>query len=221
MKVTDALGARYTVRAFKPEPIDVNVLRQIVEAALRAPSWANTQPWEIYVVGGDVLSRIRQGYMANLKNCAARNPDLPVPREWPPQLLKRMEALKGERLAVLQQECKDPAVIDEMMKLNYQFFKAPVVVYLCMNRNLTPWSIFDLGLLAQSIMLAAQEHDVGSAPAVTLVAHPELIRAELKIPDDLSIIIGIALGYADGAHPQNKYRSPRRTIQEAATFRGV
>ena len=124
-------------------------------------------------------------------------------------------------LGGLRRCIEDPAVIDEMMKLNYQFFKAPVVVYLCMNRNLTPWSIFDLGLLAQSIMLAAQEHGVGSAPAVTLVAHPELIRAELKIPDDLSIIIGIALGYADGAHPQNKYRSPRRTIHEAATFRGV
>jgi len=56
---------------------------------------------------------------------------------------------------------------------------------------------------------------------VTLVAHPDLIRKELKIPDDLSIIIGIALGYADTEHPQNQYRTPRRPVQEAVTFKGI
>jgi nitroreductase len=89
-----------------------------------------------------------------------------------------------------------------------------------MDRTLTPWSVFDLGLLAQSIMLAAQHFGVGSAPAVTLAAHPDLLRAELQIPDDLSIIVGIAIGYADDGHPQNKYRSRRRTVQEVVTFRG-
>jgi hypothetical protein len=60
-----------------------------------------------------------------------------------------------------------------------------------------------------------------SAPAVTLAAHPDLIRKELKIPDDLSIIIGIALGYADAGHPQNQYRTTRRTIHDAVMFKGV
>ena len=220
MNVLDALNGRYTVRAFKSDPIDKNTLRKILEAALRAPSWANTQPWEIAVAGGEVLNRLRKTYMENLKNCVPRNPDLPLPKQWPPALQKRMEALKGERLATLERECKDPSVIGEMMQLNYQFFNAPIVLYLCMDRALTPWSIFDLGLCAQSLMLAAQHYGVGSAPAVTLVAHPDLIRAELKVPDELLIVIGIALGYADTHHPQNKYRSPRRTIQEAVTFQG-
>ena len=105
--------------------------------------------------------------------------------------------------------------------MNYHFFHAPVVAYICMDKTLTPWSIYDLGLFSQSLMLAARHFGLDSAPAVTLVAHPDLIRKELKIPDDLPIIIGIALGYADAEHPQNKYRTPRRPVPEAVTFKGI
>ena len=63
-----------------------------------------------------------------------------------------------------------------------------------------------------SLMLAARHFGLDSAPAVTLAAHPDLVRKELKIPDDLSIIIGIALGYADAGHPQNQYRTTRRSV---------
>jgi len=220
MDVVDALTARYTVRAFLPDPVNRSTLEKIFEAALRSPSWANTQPGEIYVAGGEALNRLRRAYGENLKNCVPRNPDLPAPRQWPPALQQRMEALRAERFAVLEKECKAPAALQEISQMNYQFFKAPVVAYLCMDRTLTPWSIFDLGLLAQSIMLAAQHYGVGSAPAVTLVAHPDLIRAELKIPDDLSVIIGIALGYVDAKHPQNIYRSPRRSVRDAVRFTG-
>ena len=221
MNVLDALSGRYTVRAFRSDPIDNDTLRKILEAALRVPSWANTQPWEIVVAGGDALNRLRKAYMENLKNCVPRNPDLPLPKQWPSALQKRMEALKGERMAALERECKDPAAIEEMTQLNYKFFNAPTVLYLCMDRTLTSWSIFDLGLFAQSLMLAAQHYGVDSAPAVTLAAHPDLIRAELKVPDELLIVIGIALGYADTHHPQNKFRSPRRTVQDAVTFKGI
>ena len=70
-------------------------------------------------------------------------------------------------------------------------------------------------------MLAARHFGLDSAPAVTLVAHPDLIRKELNIPDGLMIIIGIALGYGDDEDPQNKFRSPRRSVQEAVTFKGI
>jgi len=221
MTVIDALNARATVRAFTSDPVGENTLRKIFEAALRAPSWANTQPWEIHVAAGEALERLRTAYGDHLKNCAPRNPDMPVPKQWPVAHQKRMEHLRGERLAVLQRECKDPAAIEEMAALNYRFFNAPVVVYICMDRTLTSWSVFDLGLFAQSLMLAAQEYGVDSAPAVTLAAHPGLIRAELKIPDDQVIVIGIALGYKDAEHPQNTYRSPRRTFEDAVRIRGL
>jgi nitroreductase len=156
-----------------------------------------------------------------LKNFVPRNPDLAAPRDWPPDLQKRTEAVKAERMAALQRVCLDTSTLADIAQINYRFFDAPIVVYLCMNRKLTPWSIFDIGLLAQSIMLAAQQFHVDSAPAVTLVAHPDLIRAELKIPDELLIIIGVALGYADSKHALYTFRSPQRSIGETIRFRGL
>ena len=46
-----------------------------------------------------------------------------------------------------------------------------------MDRTLSHWSLFDMGSLAQSIMLAAQERGVDSAPAVVLAAI-DLLRAD-------------------------------------------
>jgi nitroreductase len=221
MDVLTALGSRFTVRAFKPDPIDRETLRRIFEAALHAPSWANTQPWEIYVAAGDAVRKLRAAYLEHLQKCAPRNPDVPAPRQWPPHLQQRMEAVKAERMAVLEKACLDKSQLADIAQVNYRFFDAPVVAYLCMDRTLTPWSIFDMGLLAQSIMLAAQHEGVGSAPAVTLVAHPELIRKELRVPDGLLIQFGIALGYPDTSHPLNSFRTTRRTLDEAVRFQGV
>jgi nitroreductase len=221
MQVIDALKQRYTARSFKSEPLNRTTLEKILEAALKAPSWANTQPWEIHIAAGESLNRLRGAYLQNLKNCVPRSPDLAAPKQWPPALLMRMEKLRAERMATLERVCLDKSILKDLAEMNYHFFYAPVVAYLCMDKTLTPWSVFDLGLLAQSIMLSAQHFEVDSATAVTLVAHPDLIRKELAIPDDLSIVIGIALGYADSDHPQNKFRSPRRTVQEAVTFHGI
>ena len=221
MDIVDALNSRFTVRAFKPDPIDRSTLEKVMEAALRAPSWANTQPWEVYLAGGEVLNRLRDAYIANLKNCVARNLDLAAPTEWPPALQKRMETLRSERMAALERVCLDKTEMKDLSEVNYHFFHAPVVAYICMDRTLTPWSLFDLGLFSQGLMLAARHFGLDSAPAVTLVAHPDLVRKELNIPDNLMIIIGIALGYGDAADPQNKFRSPRRSVKEAVTFKGI
>jgi nitroreductase len=75
--------------------------------------------------------------------------------------------------------------------------------------------MLDLGMLAQSIMLSAQDHGVESAMAVNLVCFPDVIRSELGIPEELLIVIGIALGYADTSDPSDGFRSSRRSLHEA------
>ncbi len=220
MQVADALNSRYTCRAFKPDPVSKETVLKIMEAALHAPSWADTQPWEIFVAGGEVLDRVRQAYLENYRKGVPRNPDLPAPTQWPPALQRRIEELGAKRLAAMGIDREDTLARQRLTEQNYRLFGAPAVVYLCMDRSLTPWSIFDMGLVAQSIMLAAREQGVDSAPAVMLVAYPDILRAELDIPGELSILLGIALGYGDADHLQNRYRSPRRSLQEAVRFRG-
>ena len=220
MRVIDALSSRYTCRVFKPEPVSKETVLKIMDAALHAPSWANTQPWEIFVAGGKALDRVRQAYLENYRNGVPRSPDVPAPTQWPPTLQRRIEELGAKRFAALGIEREDTLARQRLTEHNFRLFGAPTVVYLCMDRNLTSWSIFDMGLVAQSIMLAAREQGVDSAPAVMLVAYPDILRAELDIPGELSILLGVALGYGDLDHLQNRYRSPRRSLQETVRFRG-
>ncbi len=220
MNMTDALIRRRTIRAFKQDRVNQDLLRKILEPALHAPSWANTQPWEIYVAAGEPLDCIRKGYAEMLERCVPRNPDIVMPREWPEPCRVRMETLKAERTALLEEACKDRSSVADLMQVNYRFFDAPVVVYLCMDRCLTPWSMFDLGALSHGIMLSAEEEGIGSAVAVTLAAHPGIIRRELGIPNSLAIVIGIALGYPDLSSPQNNFRSSRRPPSDVIRYIG-
>ncbi len=220
MHVSDVLKTRRTIRGFKPEPVPRELVLQILEPALAAPSWANTQPWEVFVAAGAPLERLRAAYAENLRKCIPRNPDIAMPKEWSDACRSRMEELKTERAEALAQSCPDPDSIPDLMVMNYKLFGAPVVVYLCMDRCLGPWSLFDLGALSQSIMLSAEERGIGSAVAVTLAAHPDLIRRELSVPDNLAVVIGIALGHPDPACPQNKFRSARRASSDVIRFVG-
>lgn len=221
MNVIDALNSRFTVRAFEPDPVHKGTILKILDAATRAPSSGNTQPWELFVAGGDALDRLRRAFEERFRKGVPGSPDLPAPQQWPPALQKRIDELKAARFASLGIEPEDAAARQAMSERIYQLFGAPTVVYLCMDRTLTAWSIFDTGLLAQSIMLAAQQYGVDSAAAALLISYPDLIRAELEIPEDVWVLMGVALGYRDRQHPLNQYRSPRRPVQEVVRLKGL
>ena len=221
MNVTEALLERRTVRAFRPDPVPRETVAAILGAALHAPSWANTQPWEVYVTAGPALGRLRTAYLERTHEDVPGQPDLPVPKAWPGACRERTSELTDGRAKLIGCTVGDAAFQRDFLEKNRRFFGAPLVVYLCLDRILTCWSTFDLGLLAQSVMLAAKDHGVDSAIAVNLVVYPDLVRAELRIPEELLILIGIALGYADPEDPEREFRSTRRTLEEAVRFRDV
>ena len=97
MEVTQALASRRTVRTFLAKPVPRGIVTAILEAALRAPSWANTQPWEIYVAGGEALERIRKAYIERTEQGTAARPDLPFPEKWPDACRERTRALTAGR----------------------------------------------------------------------------------------------------------------------------
>ena len=81
MEIVEAIHHRKSIRAFKPDSVPQEILKEIVELALRAPSWANTQPWEFAVVSGTKLEEIKQAFVERVEE--PRHPDIPGPREFP------------------------------------------------------------------------------------------------------------------------------------------
>ncbi len=221
MDVSQALQRRRTVRSFLPRTVPRSVLESILGVALRTPSWANTQPWQIYVAGGDVLDRIRATYLERTAAKVPSAPDMAMPSGWPEACRDRTKALTEGRARAAGTSPDDPMFQRAFVEANRRFFDAPCVVYLCMDRRLGHWSMYDLGALAQSIMLAAQEHGVDSATAINFVVYPDVLRAQLEIPESLAVVIGIALGYADTNGPEDSSRSERRPAAEAVRFVGV
>src|SRR5512137_1953294 len=176
MDVREALTRRYSCRGFAAEPVSRAQVEAVVAAASRAPSWANTQPWEVFVAGGEALERIRQGYLRRAEEGVERALEIAAPTEWPEPHRARIAELMRLRSVLLGVSPDDAEARRTLMQRNFSLFGAPVVVWLCMDRALSPWSLFDLGSFAQSLMLAAAEQGLDSIPAVMLAAYPDIIR---------------------------------------------
>ncbi len=213
MNVIDALNSRRSVRQFKSDPVSRDTILKIMAAAGRSPSWADTQPWEVFIATGKTLDKIRHEYLALYQEGQNGAPELTRPVDWPGPLKQRMMENMAHRMAAMGIDRNDEKAREANTKRNYDFFGAPAVAYLCLDRSLTAWSIFDMGILAQSIMIAGQEYGVDSIPAVSLVAYPDVIRTELGISGDLMILFGIAMGYIQADDPVNKPRSLRRPVE--------
>ena len=50
MDLMEAIKGRRSIRKYKPDPVSEETLQKIMEAVRWAPSWANTQCWEVIVV---------------------------------------------------------------------------------------------------------------------------------------------------------------------------
>jgi nitroreductase len=221
MDVGDALKARRTVRAFLDQPVSRETLEAVLTDALYTPSWANTQPWEIFVAGGDVFERIRNASLQRTLERMPSNPDVPFPRAWTPECRERTKELTAGRARIQGTSPDDPTFHHDFLMANRCFFGAPCAAYLCMDQTLGEWSMFDLGAMCQSVVMAAQDHGLDSAIAINLVVYPDLLRQELDIPRDLLIVIGIALGYRDPEGPEDAFRSTRRALSDAVRFVGI
>jgi nitroreductase len=222
MEVFEAIMARHSIRDFKSTPVPKATLVKILEAAVHAPSTINSQPWNIYVAGGEVIERIRKTYVEKMNKNATGKPEMqPTPAGKLPQVMQdRMAKMRKDRFILMGLDPEAPASTQVTVVNTARLFNAPVLLVLTMDRVLDKWSVYDMGLFSQNLLLAAQNEGLGSLIAVGLVTNPDILRSELGIPESQIIVIGIALGYVDTASPINAYVSPRLPLVESATFKG-
>lgn len=219
MDVIEAIHTRRSVRAFKPDPVPREVLRDILQAALRAPSWENTQPWEIAVLGGEVMKNVKEALAA--MGLAGEKPQLDFP--WPRFTGPCLERLRtdGRRLVrELGLGREDPDAMRRWRMGMRSFFDAPNGVVMYMDASLSQWSLLDMGIAAQNLMLAAWHHGVGSCALAAAVAYPQVLRSLLDLPESKKMVLGVALGYPDTQQPAATFRASREPMEKLVTWRG-
>ncbi len=209
MELLEGIETRRSFRAFKPTPIPEETLRRILKAASKSPSYTNTQPWEVAVVTGKKKEELSKILYNLAKSDVTPNPDMPSPGNWPPELDRRAREHGTKRFKALGIERENEQQRKKLRLMNFEFYGAPCVLFLFMDSTLGSWSIFDMGLFAQSFSLAAHAFGLGSCLQAQLASYPDAVRDFLGIPKTKKLILGISMGYPDLEAKINSYRSER------------
>jgi nitroreductase len=219
MDVVEAIRERKSVRAFKPDPVSQDMLRQIVEQALRAPSWANTQPWEFAIVTGKPLEEIQKGFLERGEQ--EPHSEVARPYEFPEPYLSRIQALAPKNWTPTKEN------MDFRRIQNFRNYGAPAVIYLLIDRTMfyqskgiNVWSLYDCGSVVQNIMLLATNYGLGTVAQAQSVIYPDIIRKVVEIPESKLIALGIAIGYPDWDIPVTQSRTQREPLDEVAKWYG-
>jgi len=227
MDVIQAIKERKSIRAFKADPVPMDLLKKIIEQALRAPSWANTQPWEFAVATGKKLKKIQDAYvkkgMGPMQNSQS---EVARPFEFPEPYITRIQKMQAkERRGRTSEMTKEE--MEARFADNFRHYGAPVCIYLLVGKNflyqekgINVWAIYDCGSAVQNIMLLATNYGLGTIAQAMAVVYPDIIRKELGIPEDKLIALGIAIGYPDLKNPINKDIRDREPLDTVAKFYG-
>jgi len=210
------LHERYAARAFRPEEVPEAVVERILALAQRTSSWCNTQPWHTLVLGGERLDRFRTALYEHAEG-AEPDYDIAPPVYEGVSLARRRETgwglysllgiVKGDRTASHRQAME-----------NFRFFGAPHLAVITADRALGGYGLVDCGGFIANFVLAARANGVDTVIQAAATQQGRFVHRELGIPEDRTLVVGIAFGYADEAHPANAFRAGRATLDEAREF---
>ena len=183
--IFEAVYSQRAIRKFKNEPVSDEILRRVIEAATKAPSGTNRQPWRFLVVR-DSEKRSRIAKM--IRNNAEHNPGI---REYFSEGSKSDDT--GQRL-----------MFTGALSLLNDLDQAPVYIIPCLYRDDGTFSPTDNVLTGSSIYGAVQNlqlvaRALGLGTVLTTFQAPILdeLRPVLGIPESALPCALIPLGYPD------------------------
>ena len=218
MTVEQALLSRRSIREYKSQPIDKKILAAVFDIAQWAPSNCNTQPWEICVASGASCERLRAKITEAAFKGEISDMDIPYDGVYQGVYKDRQYGSANAVYSALGIERSDKARRGEFFMRNFCFFDAPHVSFLFINKKFSIREGADLGMYAQSLMLAMQANGIGSCPQTSLGFFSGIVKEEFNIDDDLSLMFGISFGYPADDSAINGIQIDRAALSETTTF---
>jgi len=208
MDTFEAIKTRRSVRAYKSKPVPREILEEVLNISLCAPSFGNIQPWELAIVGGETLSRLKQAILDKVNSGTEHYPDLGWPDLSEPYRSRYRDGMiKIYQALGIAREDRQRRI--EWDLLTSRFFDAPIGIVIYTDKKLGNWATLDIGIVLQTILLAAHSRGLGCCPEAAVVRYPDVVRQVLNIPESKQIIVGIAIGYPDWEQPINKVVTER------------
>jgi nitroreductase len=218
MDAIECIKSRMSIRKFKPEPVPQDALIEIIDIARWSPSYKNSQPWEVVILSGKKKEDLSAMLIDLFKKGTEPCPDIPEPESWPEPQQARINDLYAKRARATGMDLNDPEVIKKAKIANFGFYRAPHAIYLVQDGSLNEWSIFDIGLFAQTLMLAAHARGIGSVPQAFATDYARYIKEFLGIAAGKRLVLGMSVGYPDMESPVNSFRTDRVPVSEIVTW---
>jgi len=200
----DAMYSTSGVVGVKPDPVEQEKIKRILDAAIRAPSGNNAQPWQFVVVRDpEVKARIKKYVIEGMGVYFSLRESL----RWPklPKKIERMAkkfAAETERVPVLIFVCVDHERVRQGMRMTLS-----AVMKFLRNPHLLHWSTIatyaSIFPAMQNLLLAAR----GLGLATRINMYPLFkgtIESILGIPKHVEPVAMIYLGYPDGPFVRTK-----------------
>ncbi|MCL4711173.1 MAG: nitroreductase [Pseudorhodoplanes sp.] len=224
MDLLEAIDTRFSCRSFSAKPVDADVVRTLIEGAARAASGGNLQPWRIYALTGQPLAELKRRVAAaigdNDPRESASTEYAIYPKElWGPYKSRREE--HGVQLyAALGIPREDKAGRLIQYKRNFEFFGAPVGLFIAIDRRFGPGQWADLGSYLHTLMYLARARGLDTCPQQSWGRVHGIVRDFVQMPPEQMLYCGVALGYSDPSQAVNHIRSPRAPVDEFCAFFG-
>jgi nitroreductase len=218
MRVSQAVDHRRSIRAFRPEPLSRELVRDLLERAGRAPSGGNLQPWLVYALTGrplrELLDLVRINGPDQLPGYRIYPANL-----WEPYRTRRFEVGEALYATIPVQRDDKPGRLRQLAQ-NGEFFGAPVGIYVAIDRRMGPPQWADLGMYLQTLMLLALEAGLDTCPQEFWTTHAVTVERFLGVREEHQLFCGLALGYRDEAAPINTLRTRRAPFDAWAQMLG-
>lgn len=218
MELFEALLKRTSKRDFEDKPVPKETIDKILSASLRAPSWANSQPWEIAVSTGKTSELIKSRIYKLASNDDPGNPDFPFPTLWPDKQNANMFEMGKLLYESLDVSRDDAAKRKDIALYNYDFFGSQTAVFIYVDEKLGHYSILDCGMLIQNILLAAHDLGLGACPQAYLVAYPDVLREMFNLPESKKFLLGISIGFYKKDSAANNIKTSRVELKDAVKY---
>ena len=221
--VEDAIRTRHSMRAFLPDPVSKEMVIEILNAAQRAPSGTNSQPWLTYVLAGDAKELLSADILKAFDaGGAGHTSEIPIyPEEFFEPYLGRRRKVGWDLYGLLDIQKGDREKTHRQHARNFKFFDAPIGLMVTMHRDMPHSNILDVGMYLQNVMLMARAKGLHTCPQVAFTQYHKIIREHLSIDDGEVILCGMTLGFADPDAAENTMVTDRETVENHVQFFGI
>ena len=223
MDVFEAVDSRISCRCFLDRPVDPALVRKLIAGAARAASGGNLQPWHVYALTGAALAELKRRVAASITDRDPRHEEAEYPiypkTMWEPYRSRR-EHHGVQLYGALNIDRDDASARLAQYKRNFDFFNAPVALFIAIDRRLGPGQWADLGGYVHALMYLARGHGLDTCPQESWARMHRIVGAFVKMPPEQMLFCALAIGYGDRSHPANSFRSPRAPLEAFCKFFG-